>query len=72
MKTYRSTKANRYSNRIVAELNAAVCTSTFANRDGKQLADLYTCRNSADVLVSHGTCDPVGGVFVETVTITFE
>jgi hypothetical protein len=65
---YQVTRESEISNRIVKELNAAVCTATFPT-SGEQLADLYSCRNSADCLVYHGTCAPINGTFVRTITI---
>jgi hypothetical protein len=72
MSTYKSTKANQYSNRIVSELNAVVCTATFSSTDGQQKADLYSCKNSNDVLVAHGSCAPINSTFVGSVLISFE
>lgn len=68
MNTYNVTRKSEISNRIVAELNAAVCTSTFKS-SGIQLADLYSCPNSSDVLVGHNTCSPVNSTFIKTVSI---
>jgi hypothetical protein len=75
MKTYQSTKQSEDSNRVVLELNARVLSSTFKNKVGPQLADLYTyentlCRNPKEI-VCHGTCAPALGIFVETILINF-
>lgn len=67
-KVYQVVRESEISNRIVKELNAAVCTATFPN-SGTQLADLYSCPNSSDVLVFHQSCSPVNSKFVKTVWI---
>lgn len=65
---YQVVRETPISNLIVKELNAAVCTATFPE-SGVQLADLYSCRNSSDVLVFHNTCSPVNSTFVKKVYI---
>lgn len=71
MNTYKVTPANQetYTQCHVKELNANVATGTFPSLSGIQLADLYTCPNSCDVLVFHGSCAPVNSTLVETVRI---
>ncbi len=75
MKTYQSTKQTEDSNRIVKELNARVLSLTFKNKEGLQMADLYSynntgCKNPLEI-VAHNTCAPALGVFVETILISF-
>lgn len=71
MKTYK-TSQKAYENRIVAELNAAVLTATFPNKEGKQKADVYRKEGSlVKSIVAHGTCAPVGMELEQTITITF-
>lgn len=65
---YQTIKKTPDSNTIVKELNAAVCLATFPGK-GEQQADLYHSINSANVLVGTGSCSPVHGTFVKTVTI---
>lgn len=72
IKLYHVTRESEISNRVVRELNAAVCTITFKHARGTQLADLYRCPNSADCLVAHGTCAPVNSTYAGTVAITFD
>ncbi len=67
-KVYQVVRETPNSNRIVKELNAAVCTATF-HASGIQLADLYSCRNSSNVLVFKGSCAPVHSEYVQTVSI---
>ena len=71
MKTYQSTRSSKNTNRIVEELNAAVCPLTFASKTGTQKADLYRCPNSVDVLVGHNTCAPVYSNLIKTVNLLF-
>ena len=71
MKTYKVTRESEISNRIVQELNAAVCTATFPTSTGIHKADLYTSVNSCDCLVYHNTCAPVHSIYVKTVLIEF-
>lgn len=66
--TYEVIRESATSNRIVKELNAAVCTATFPV-SGVQLADLYTSNNSCNVLVFHNSCAPIHSTFVKTVSI---
>jgi hypothetical protein len=68
MKTYQVTRESEISNRIVKELNAAVCTATFPE-SGEQLADLYSSPNHCNVLVFHGSCAPVHSNFKGTYLI---
>jgi hypothetical protein len=68
---YRATKESAISNTIVLELNAAVLTATFPTKEGEVLADLYKVMGNTDKIVAHKTCPPVNGVFVATITITF-
>lgn len=72
MERYTITQQSPTSHKIVSELNAAVLSLTFDDKTGEQLADLYSCKNSADFLVAHGKCGPINGTFVKTVLITFE
>lgn len=65
---YEVVRQSPISNSIVKELNAAVCTATFPT-SGIQLADLYTSRNSSNVLVFHNSCAPVNSEYVQTVVI---
>lgn len=65
---YKVIQETPISNRIVKELNAAVCTATFAER-GIVKADLYHCVNSSDKLVASGSCAPIHGEYVKTVEI---
>ena len=72
---YKVIKETPQSNSIVKKLNAQVLTATFKNKEGKQLADLYTyegtqCKNPKEI-VCHNTCAPILGVFVETIEIEF-
>jgi hypothetical protein len=53
---------------VVKELNAAVLTKTFPGK-GIHKADLYTSKNSCDMLVLHGSCAPINDTFVKTVEI---
>ena len=69
--TYQVTQQNPSSNKVVMELNAAVCSSTFPSKDGAQKADLYECANSCNVLVAHNSCPPIHTGFVKTVSIKF-
>lgn len=69
MKTYKITRETPASNWIVRELNAKVLLSTFSSRRG--LADLYRSPHTADELVGHGACPPVGAEFVRTVNVEF-
>lgn len=75
MKNYKITKETPNSNSIVKELNARVLTATFKDKTGIQKADLYTyegtgCKNPKEI-VSHGTCAPALGIFVETIGVSF-
>ena len=71
MKVYCSVKNSPTSNRIVAELNASVLTSTFKSTVGVQKADLYKDPHSSSKLVAHQTCPPVNAKFIGTYNITF-
>lgn len=80
MEKFKTTKENQISNRIVKELNATVCTSTFVEGvnfnefeqpKGIFKADLYNCKNSFNTLVKHNTCGPARGEFIKTVLIEF-
>ena len=71
MKTYK-TPQKAHENRIVAELNANVLTSTFLSKEGKQKADVYRREGSpVGSIVAHGTCAPIGMKLEQTVMITF-
>lgn len=80
MGIFKTLKECKNSNRIVKELNATVCTSTFIEGvnfnefeqpKGIFKADLYNCKNSFNKLVKHGSCGPVNGEFAKTVLIEF-
>jgi hypothetical protein len=71
MRTFKSIKESEISNRIVKELNAAVLSSTFINKEGEQLADLYVDNFSKVYIVAHNTCAPIHGQYLETIKITF-
>lgn len=75
LKRFQAVKQTPDSSTVVLELNARVFTSTFKNKIGVQLADLYTyegssCRNPKEI-VAHKTCAPILGVFVETIEVEF-
>jgi hypothetical protein len=72
MRTFKSIKESEISNRIVKELNAAVLSSTFVNKEGEQLADLYVGNSPTKAyIVAYNTCAPIHGKYVETIKITF-
>jgi hypothetical protein len=71
MRLFNSFKPSENSNRIVSELNASVLTATFKSKIGKQLADLYNCKNSSSKIVAHNTCAPSNCQYVETIQIIF-
>jgi hypothetical protein len=75
MNTYKAIKITLDSNTIVNELNAKVLTSTFPNKSGNHLADLYTyegtqCKSPKEI-VFHNSCAPIMGIFVETIILSF-
>lgn len=75
MKTYNAIKKTENANTVVEVLNAKVLTATFKNKQGEQLADLYTyegtqCKNPMEI-VSHNTCAPIMAKFVETIKLIF-
>ena len=71
MKHFQTTPTGSINKRIVKELNASVLSLTFMNLIGTHKADLYKCINSSDTIVRHDSCPPNGGVFVETILISF-
>jgi hypothetical protein len=66
---YQTVKESPISNRIVKELNAAVLTATFPQKNGFYKADLYNDLHASSKLVYSGSCAPINSVYSDTVTI---
>jgi hypothetical protein len=71
METFKVIRPSADSNMIVEKLYCNVNTPSFPSTKGIHKADLYWGRNSADLVVYHGSCPPVNMKFIKTVLIEF-